>query len=136
MIGTTREIITELLKCSDLDSQKVVFAMWDRDDIRCTCLDWNLTDDELDEVLKRLNANLECRADIGQIHSIVETLLDERREKRCVTIPAASLEIIMRLAGSELTRIEDNLPQGAGTTAPRLIQEKGIMNSLRIVLDA
>ncbi len=60
MIGTAREVISEMLKHSDLDSKRFVFATWDRDDIRSTCLDWDLSDDELDETLRRVNINLEC----------------------------------------------------------------------------
>lgn len=99
MIGTAREIALEMFRHSDLDGEKYVFACWNRNDIRCVCLDWDLTDEELDEVLRRLSSCLESGADIGQIRAIVETMLDERREKRTVTIPAKSLALVMQLAG-------------------------------------
>jgi hypothetical protein len=79
MIGTAREIALEMFRHSDLDGEKYVFACWNRNDIRCVCLDWDLTDEELDEVLRRLIMP-ESGADIGQIRAIVETMLDERRE--------------------------------------------------------
>jgi hypothetical protein len=52
MIGTAREIALEMLRDSDLDGEKYVFASWSRNDIRGVCLDWDLTDEELDEVLE------------------------------------------------------------------------------------
>ncbi|HCI5455872.1 TPA: DUF1380 family protein, partial [Enterobacter kobei] len=115
MIGTAREIALEMLRCSDLDGEKYVFASWNRNDIRCVCLDWDLTDEELDEVLRRLSSCLESGADIGQIRAIVETMLDERREKRTVTIPAKSLALVMQLAGREMQRIAVCAEDGGGS---------------------
>lgn len=108
MMGTAREIALEMLRCSDLDGEKYVYACWSRDDIRCVCLDWDLNNEELDEVLRRLSSCLESGADIGQIRAIVETLLDERKEKRTVTIPAKSLELAIQLAGKEIERLALN----------------------------
>jgi hypothetical protein len=34
-----------------IDGEKYVFASWNRNDIPFVCLDWDLTDEELDEVL-------------------------------------------------------------------------------------
>lgn len=65
MIGTAREIALEMFRHSDLDGEKYVFACWNRNDIRCVCLDWDLTDEELDEVLRRLSSCLESGADTG-----------------------------------------------------------------------
>ena len=89
MIGTAREIA---LKCSGVptfDGEKYVFASWNRNDIRSMCVDWDLNNEDLDEVMRRLSSCLESGVDIGQIHAIVETMLDERRAKRTVTVPAA-----------------------------------------------
>lgn len=108
MMGTAREIALEMLRYSDLDGEKYVYAIWSRDDIRCVCLDWDLNNEELDEVLRRLSSCLESGADIGQIRAIVETLLDERHEKRTVTIPAKSLELAIQLAVKEMERLALN----------------------------
>lgn len=137
MIGTAREIALEMFRCSDLDGEKYVFASWNRNDIRCICLDWDLNDEELDEVLCRLSSCLESGADIGQIRTIVETMLDERRAKRTVTVPAASLEMVMKLAGSELKRIADCAEQqGGGSAEDSLQEEKKVMLSLCAALEA
>ncbi len=135
MIGTAREVISEMLKHSDLDSKRFVFATWDRDDIRSTCLDWDLSDDELDETLRRVNINLECGGDIGQIHQIVNEILDERRSKRTVEIPASSLEIIMELAEKEIKRLTDQVEQEGGNKTQILNNERGVIDSLRDVLN-
>jgi hypothetical protein len=58
--GTAREIALEMFRHSDLDGEKYVFACWNRNDIRCVCLDWDLTDEELDEVLRRLSSVRRC----------------------------------------------------------------------------
>ena len=136
MIGTAREIALEMFRHSDLDGEKYVFACWNRNDIRCVCLDWDLTDEELDEVLRRLSSCLESGADIGQIRAIVETMLDERHEKRSVTIPAKSLAVVMQRAGRELQRIADCAEQGGGSAEDTLKEENKVMQSLCAALEA
>ncbi|WP_370967949.1 hypothetical protein [Enterobacter wuhouensis] len=130
MIGTAREIALQMLSFSDLDGEKFVYASWNRDDIRCICLDWDLSNEELDEVLSRLSSCLESGADIGQIRSIVEVLLDERHEKRAVTVPAKSLATAMQLAGKEMER----LACSEGIEA--LKEKKEVLQELRIALNA
>ncbi|MFZ5210194.1 hypothetical protein [Enterobacter kobei] len=136
MIGTAREIALEMFRCSDLDGEKYVFASWNRNDIRSMCVDWDLNNEDLDEVMRRLSSCLESGADIGQIHAIVETMLDERHAKRTVTVPAASLEMVMKLAGSELKRIADCAEQGGGSAEDSLQEEKKVMLSLCAALEA
>ena len=136
MIGTAREIALEMFRCSDLDGEKYVFASWSRNDIRSMCVDWDLNNEDLDEVMRRLSSCLESGADIGQIHAIVEIMLDERRAKRTVTVPAASLEMVMKLAGSELKRIADGAEQGGGPAEDSLQEEKKVMLSLCAALEA
>ena len=130
MMGTAREIALEMLRYSDLDGEKYVYASWSRDDIRCVCLDWDLNNEEVDEVLRRLSSCLESGADIGQIRAIVETLLDERHEKRTVTIPAKSLELAIQLAGKEIERLALNQEIDA------LKETNGVIQDLRRALNA
>jgi len=136
MIGTAREIALEMFRCSDLDGEKYAFASWNRNDIRSMCVDWDLNNEDLDEVMRRLSSCLESGADIGQIHAIVETMLDERRAKRTVTVPATSLEMVMKLAGSELKRIADCAEQGGGSAEDSLQEENKVMLSLCAALEA
>ncbi|PKA32787.1 hypothetical protein CWR41_00445 [Cedecea lapagei] len=130
MIGTAREIALQMLSCSDLDGEKFVYASWNRDDIRCICLDWDLSNEELDEVLSRLSSCLASGADIGQIRSIVEVLLNERHEKRTVTVPAKSLATAMQLAGKEMERI------ACSEGIEALKEKKEVLQELRIALNA
>lgn len=129
MMGTAREIALEMLRCSDLDGEKYVYASWSRDDIRCICLDWDLSDEEVDQVLEKLHTHLECGGDVGQIRAIVETLLDERKEKRTVNIPAKSLELAIQLAGKEIERLALNQEIGA------LKETNDVMQDLRRALN-
>ena len=132
MIGTAREIALEMLRCSDLDGEKYVFASWNRNDIRCVCLDWDLTDEELDEVLRRLSSCLESGADIGQIRAIVETMLDERREKRTVTIPAKSLALVMQLAGREMQRIAPLISDAPQEMQEQFARQNALIAEMRV----
>ncbi|HHA1186392.1 hypothetical protein UXO02_23570, partial [Enterobacter kobei] len=79
---------------------------------------------------------LESGADIGQIRAIVETMLDERREKRTVTIPAKSLALVMQLAGREMQRIAVCAEDGGGSAEETLKEENDVMMRLREALDA
>ncbi|MDU2081519.1 MULTISPECIES: hypothetical protein [Enterobacter] len=83
-----------------------------------------------------LSSCLESGADIGQIRAIVETMLDERREKRTVTIPAKSLALVMQLAGREMQRIAVCAEDGGGSAEETLKEENDVMMRLREALDA
>ena len=130
MIGTAREIALEMFKCPDLDGEKYVFASWNRNDIRFICVDWDLNDDELDEVMRRMSSCLESGADVGQIQAIVETMLKERREKGIVTIPAKSLALAIELADKEIERLALSEETGA------LKEAMDVMRGLRRLLNA
>ena len=73
--------------------------------------------------------------DIGQIHQIVNEILDERRSKRTVEIPASSLEIIMELAEKEIKRFTDQVEHEGGNKTQILNNERGVMDSLRDALN-
>ncbi|EQB4725974.1 hypothetical protein ACYKVK_004623 [Enterobacter hormaechei] len=71
MIGTAKEIAIEMLRDDDNDGEKFVFASWSRNDIRGLCIDWDLSDEEIDVVMERLEAehrNREAAAHSGQRH--------------------------------------------------------------------
>lgn len=112
MIGTAMEIALDMLKMADIHGNKYVYACWDRDDIRCVTGDWDLNNEELNEVMRRFSSCLETGADVSLIHDVVRVMMDERRKKRSVTVPTASLEIIMQLAGKEMERIADGAELG------------------------
>ena len=136
MIGTARDIVLEMFRCSDLDGKKYVFASWDSNDIRSICVDWDLSSDEIETIMERLSSALEYGGCVSLIHGIVEEMIEERRENRTVTIPAASLAMVMQLAGREMQRIAVCAEDGGGSAEETLKEENDVMMSLRAALDA
>ena len=136
MIGTAREIAIEMLSDTESDGEKYVFASWSRNDIRSLCIDWDLSTEEIDTVLERLDHCMKYGADVPVIHGIVEEMMEEKRENRRVTVPAASLAVVMLLAGKEMERIADCAERGGGSAADTLKDENDIMLTLRAALDA
>lgn len=67
--------------------------------------DWNLSDDELETVMQRLDDAFEHGADVSVVHDVVRELMEEKRASRHVTVPAVMLEKVMALAGSEMKRL-------------------------------
>ncbi|HID4646560.1 hypothetical protein [Enterobacter hormaechei] len=136
MIGTAREIALEMFRCSDLDGEKYVFASWDSNDIRSICVDWDLSSDEIDTIMERLSTALDYGGCVSLIHGIVEEMIEEKREHRTVTIPAASLAMVMQLAGREMQRIAVCAEDGGGSAEETLKEENDVMMSLRAALEA
>lgn len=136
MIGTARKIALEMFRCSDLDGEKYVFASWDSNDIRSICVDWALSTHEIETIKDRLSTTLDCGGCVSLIHGIVEEMIEEKREHRTVTIPAASLAMVMQLAGREMQRIAVCAEDGGGSAEETLKEENDVMLSLRAALDA
>jgi hypothetical protein len=77
MIGTAKEIAIEMLRDDDNDGEKFVFASWSRNDIRGLCIDWDLSDEEIDVVMERLEAELYPSGCVPLIYNIVEVMVEE-----------------------------------------------------------
>ena len=75
MIGTAKEIAIEMLRDDDNDGEKFVFASWSRNDIRGLCIDWDLSDEEIDVVMERLEAELYPSGCVPLIYNIVEMMV-------------------------------------------------------------
>ncbi len=76
-----------------------------RGDVRHIAQDWNLSDNELETVMQRLDDAFEHGADVSVVHDVVRELMEEKRASRQVTVPAVMLEKVMALAGSEMKRL-------------------------------
>ncbi len=61
-------------------------------DVRHIARDWNLSDDELETVMQRLDDAFEYGADVSIVHDVVRELMEEKRASRQVTVPAVMLE--------------------------------------------
>ncbi|MFK3663586.1 hypothetical protein ACI2I2_24275 [Scandinavium sp. NPDC088450] len=99
MFATAAEIAVHMLTRGKNPQERFVFACWSLEDIRAAISDWELNDDDLRIVHERLSGEFESGADVPVIERVVEELIEERRESRTVTIPAASLQMVMQLAG-------------------------------------
>lgn len=136
MLGTAKEIAIEMLQDTDNDGEKFVFASWSRNDIRSLCIDWDLSDEEIDVVMERLEAELHPAGCAPIIYNIVEEMTEEKRKHRNVTVPAAALAVVMQLAGREMQRIAACAEEGGGSAEVTLKEENDVMMSLCAALDA
>lgn len=105
MYCTVKEIIREVLDTDVPDSECVFAVVLTRGDVRHIAQDWNLSDDELETVMQRLDDAFEHGADVSVVHDVVRELMEEKRASRQVTVPAVMLEKVMALAGSEMKRL-------------------------------
>lgn len=105
MYCTVKEIIREVLDTDVPDSECVFAVVLTRGDVRHIAQDWNLSDDELETVMQRLDDAFEYGADVSIVHDVVRELMEEKRASRQVTVPAVMLEKVMALAGSEMKRL-------------------------------
>ncbi len=105
MYCTVKEIIRDVLDTDVPDSECVFAVVLTRGDVRHIAQDWNLSDDELETVMQRLDDAFEYGADVSIVHDVVRELMEEKRASRQVTVPAVMLEKVMALAGSEMKRL-------------------------------
>ena len=105
MYCTVKEIIREVLDTDVPDSECVFAVVLTRGDVRHIAQDWNLSDDELETVMQRLDDAFEHGADVSVVHDVVRELMEEKHASRQVTVPAVMLEKVMALAGSEMKRL-------------------------------
>ncbi|HBV4675589.1 TPA: DUF1380 family protein, partial [Escherichia coli] len=105
MYCTVKEIIRDVLDTDVPDSECVFAVVLTRGDVRHIAQDWNLSDDELETVMQRLDDAFEHGADVSVVHGVVRELMEEKRASRQVTVPAVMLEKVMALAGSEMKRL-------------------------------
>ena len=88
MYCTVKEIIREVLD-TDVPNSECVFAVvLTRGDVRHIAQDWNLSDDELETVMQRLDDAFEHGADVSVVHDVVRELMEEKRASRHVAVPA------------------------------------------------
>ncbi len=88
MYCTVKEIIREVLDTDVPDSECVFAVVLTRGDVRHIAQDWNLSDDELETVMQRLDDAFEHGADVSVVHDVVRELMEEKRASRQVTVPA------------------------------------------------
>ena len=135
MYCTVKEIIRDVLDTDVPDSECVFAVVLTRGDVRHIAQDWNLSDDELETVMQRLDDAFEHGADVSIVHDVVRELMEEKRASRQVTVPAVMLEKVMALAGSEMKRLYAVGSENGGDGDAFVREEREIMRVMRQALE-
>ena len=139
MYCTVKEIIRDVLDTDVPDSECVFAVVLTRGDVRHIAQDWNLSDDELETVMQRLDDAFEYGADVsvvhGVVHGVVHELMEEKRASRQVTVPAVMLEKVMALAGSEMKRLYAVGSENGGDGDAFVREEREAMDVVLQALD-
>ncbi len=106
-----------------------------RGDVRHIARDWNLSDDELETVMQRLDDAFEHGADVSVVHDVVRELMEEKRVSRQVTVPAVMLEKVVALAGSEMKRLYAVGSENGGDGDAFVREEREAMDVVLQALD-
>ncbi len=117
------------------DSECVFAVVLTRGDVRHIAQDWNLSDDELETVMQRLDDAFEHGADVSVVHDVVRELMEEKRASRQVTVPAVMLEKVMALAGSEMKRLYAVGSENGGDGDAFVREEREAMDVVLQALD-
>ena len=135
MYCTVKEIIREVLDTDVPDSECVFAVVLTRGNVRHMAQDWNLSDDELETVMQRLDDAFVYGACDRVVSDIVNELMEEKRVNRLVTVPAVLLEKVMALAGSEMKRLYAVGSENGGDGDAFVREEREIMRVMRQALD-
>ena len=127
MYCTVKEIIRDVLDTDVPDSECVFAVVLTRGDVRHMAQDWNLSDDELETVMQRLDDAFVYGACDRVVSDIVNELMEEKRVNRLVTVPAVLLEKVMVMAGSEIYRLHAVGSENGGDGDAFVREEREIM---------
>lgn len=115
------------------DSECVFAVVLTRGNVRHMAQDWNLSDDELETVMQRLDDAFVYGACDRVVSDIVNELMEEKRVNRLVTVPAVLLEKVMVMAGSEIYRLHAVGSENGGDGDAFVREEREIMRVMRQV---
>ncbi|HHV1245201.1 DUF1380 domain-containing protein [Escherichia coli] len=132
---TVKEIIRDVLDTDVPDSECVFAVVLTRGNVRHMAQDWNLSDDELETVMQRLDDAFVYGACDRVVSDIVNELMEEKRVNRLVTVPAVLLEKVMVMAGSEIYRLHAVGSENGGDGDAFVREEREIMRLMRQALD-
>ncbi|HHU7364228.1 TPA: hypothetical protein ACULIU_005281, partial [Escherichia coli] len=116
-------------------SECVFAVVLTRGNVRHMAQDWNLSDDELETVMQRLDDAFVYGACDRVVSDIVNELMEEKRVNRLVTVPAVLLEKVMVMAGSEIYRLHAVGSENGGDGDAFVREEREIMRVMRQALD-
>ncbi|WP_367144391.1 DUF1380 family protein [Pantoea stewartii] len=123
MYGTVNEIC-EQLRLRYKSDELMTLIIWTKEDVRDVLDSAQITDETADEILQQIDG-LDAQHEYGVSHETLQAVLDsireEERQAREATVPAAALEIALRVAW-DFMRLED-AQSGEGAAARMYPQE-------------
>ncbi|HHS8949331.1 TPA: hypothetical protein ACTVMB_004432 [Escherichia coli] len=128
-------MIRDVLDTDVPDSECVFAVVLTRGNVRHMAQDWNLSDDELETVMQRLDDAFVYGACDRVVSDIVNELMEEKRVNRLVTVPAVLLEKVMVMTGSEIYRLHAVGSENGGDGDAFVREEREIMRVMRQALD-
>lgn len=117
MYGTVNELCARLRSCFKPD-ELMTLIIWTKNDVLAVLDDSRITDEIADEILRRIewqDGQHDSGVGLDALQGIAQSLLDEAEQAREATVPAAALEIALRVAWSFM-RLED-AQSGEGAAA-------------------
>jgi len=123
MYGTVNEICEQLRQRYKSD-ELMTLIIWTKEDVRDVLDNVQITDETADEILQQidgLDALHECGVSLETLQAVLDNIREEERQAREATVPAAALEIALRVAW-DFMRLED-AQSGEGAAARLYPQE-------------
>lgn len=117
MYGTVNDICEQLRHFYRSD-ELMTLIIWTKEDVRDVLDDTQLTDETADEILQQIDGikdQHEYGVSLETLQAVLDSIREEERQAREATVPAAALEIALRVAW-DFMRLED-AQSGEGAAA-------------------
>ncbi|WP_256853693.1 DUF1380 family protein [Pantoea sp. Fr+CA_20] len=123
MYGTVNEICERLRQRYKSD-ELMTLIIWTKEDVLSVLDNVRITDETADEILQQidgLDSQHEYGVSLETLQAVLDNIREEERHAREATVPAAALEIALRVAW-DFMRLED--AQSGEGAAARLYQDE------------
>lgn len=117
MYGTVNEICEQLRQRYKSD-ELMTLIIWTKEDVRDVLDSAQITDETADEILQQIDGisdQHEYGVSLETLQAVLDNIREQERQAREVTVPAAALEIALRVAW-DFMRLED-AQSGEGAAA-------------------
>lgn len=108
MYGTVNEIC-EQLRLRYKSDELMTLIIWTKEDVRDVLDSAQITDETADEILQQIDGisdQHEYGVSLETLQAVLDNIREEERQAREVTVPAAALEIALRVAW-DFMRLKD-----------------------------
>lgn len=135
MYGTVNEVCAKLRRAYSPE-QNIALIVWSEEDVRETLPDADITPGEAAEIVANITS-LDGVHEYGVGQETIQVMLDGIREEaektREMTVPAAGLALVIRLAGAFLAR--EDAEGGEGSGRRHYPHEAAALDKLRSVTE-